>query len=67
MSDLSKTIEELTGIPEIDVLDRIPGFRKARIKKTAEDIAGEVPEDIRLPLVRVLVGKVLASLFRRAG
>ena len=61
-SDASKALEEVTGIPDIDLF---PGLRKWKRAKDAEKLASAIPAEIRGAVVRKLIGSLIAGLFGR--
>ena len=63
-SDVSKAIENATGIPDIDLF---PAIRKWKAAAQAEQVAAAVPAEIRGLVVRKLIGQILGGLFGRKG
>ena len=61
-SDLSKAIEDSTGIPDINLF---PAVRKWQAAQKAEAVASAIPAEIRAAVVKKLLVSLLSSLFRK--
>ncbi len=61
-SDVSKALEEATGIPGIDLF---PGLRKWKRAKDAETLASAIPDELRGLVVRKLIAGLVGRRFGR--
>ena len=63
-SEVSKALEEATGIEGIDLF---PGLRKWKLAKDAEKLASAIPDELRGLVVRRLIVSIALRLFGRSG
>ena len=63
-SEVSKALEEATGIEGIDLF---PGLRKWKLAKDAEKVAASIPDELRGLVVRRLIVGIIGRLFGRGG